>query len=89
MYDYLKKTYKPPYYAREILVPIYRDGKQVYEPPPLRQVKKHAEEEMESLEAETKRFINPHIYKVSLSDRLYRIKKTLLSAHQFNGTKGK
>ena len=89
MYDYLKKTYKPPYYAREILVPIYREGKQVYEPPPLRQVRKHAEEEMESLEAETKRFINPHIYKVSLSDRLHHIKKTLLTAHHFNGAKGK
>lgn len=89
MYDYLKKTYRPPYYAREIMVPIYREGKQVYDPPSLGQVKKHAAEEMESLEAETKRFINPHIYKVSLSDRLHHIKKRLLTAHQFTGTNAK
>jgi len=82
MYDYMKKTYKPPYYAKEIMVPIFEKGRQVYDPPSLRQVRVHAEEEMSSLEAETKRFINPHIYKVSLSDNLYTVKKHLLTAHQ-------
>jgi nicotinate phosphoribosyltransferase len=89
MYDYLKKTYKPPYYAREIMVPIYREGRQVYDPPSLDQVKRHAEEELESLEDETKRFINPHIYKVSLSNNLHQIKKRLLTSHQLNGASGK
>jgi nicotinate phosphoribosyltransferase len=89
MYDYMKKTYNPPYYAKEIMVPIYREGRQVYDPPSLKQVKKHAEEELESLEAETKRFINPHIYKVSLSDSLHQIKKRLLTSHQLSGTSGK
>jgi nicotinate phosphoribosyltransferase len=89
MYDYLKKTYKPPYYAREVMVPIYKEGRQIYDPPSLKQVKNHAEEGLESLEAETKRFINPHIYKVSLSDNLHQIKKRLLTAHQLSGTSGK
>jgi nicotinate phosphoribosyltransferase len=89
MYDYLKKTYKPPYYAREIMIPVYKDGNQVYDPPSLKQIKKNAEEELESLEAETKRFINPHIYKVSLSDRLHQIKKRLLTEHQLNRTNEK
>ena len=88
MYDYLKKTYKPPYYAKEIMVPIYKEGRQVYDPPSLKQVKNYAEEELESLETESKRFTNPHIYKVSLSDRLHRIKKRLLTAHQLNGITG-
>jgi nicotinate phosphoribosyltransferase len=89
MYDYLKKIYKPPYYSREVMVPIYKEGRQIYDPPSLKQVKSHAEEELESLEAETKRFINPHIYKVSLSDNLHQIKKRLLTAHQLSGTRGK
>lgn len=84
MYDYLKKTYKPPYYAREIMVPIFKDGIQVYDPPSLGRVKDQAEEDLKSLQAETKRFINPHIYKVSLSDRLHQIKKRLLTSPQPN-----
>jgi len=84
MYDYMKKTYTPPYYAREIMVPIFKEGRLVYDPPSLKHVKDHAEEELESLEAETKRFINPHLYKVSLSDGLYHVKKQLLTSHHFN-----
>jgi nicotinate phosphoribosyltransferase len=84
MYDYLKKSYKPPYHAKEIMIPVFEKGRQVYDPPPLTQVKAHAEEELGRLEAETKRFINPHIYKVSLSDTLYDIKKQLLTSHQLN-----
>ncbi len=84
MYDYLKKTYKPPYYAKEIMIPVFEKGRQVYDPPPLKQVKAHADGELGSLEAETKRLINPHIYKVSLSDTLYDVKKRLLTSHQLN-----
>lgn len=95
MYDYLKKAYKPPYYAKEIMIPVFEKGRQVYDPPPLKQVKAHAEGELASLESETKRFINPHLYKVSLSDTLYDVKKRLLTSHQLNrahvskGTSGK
>ena len=82
MYEYMRKTYRPPYQAREIMVPVFKSGKQVYDPPSLKQIRKHAEEEMGRIEAETKRFSNPHIYKVSLSDRLYQIKKDLFVWHQ-------
>jgi nicotinate phosphoribosyltransferase len=84
MYDYMKKTYRPPYEAREIMVPIFKNGKQVYDPPSLRDVRQHAAKELESLENETKRFTNPHLYKVSLSDRLHHIKKDLLLLHHEN-----
>jgi nicotinate phosphoribosyltransferase len=81
MYEYMRKTYRPPYEAREIMVSIFKDGKQVYDSPSLDKIRKHAAEEMRSLEDETKRFSNPHIYKVSLSDMLHQMKKTLLSQH--------
>ncbi len=86
MYEYMKKTYRPPYVAKEIMVSVFKNGKQVYTPPPLRQIREHAEEEISRLEAETKRFSNPHIYKVSLSDKLHQIKKDLLLWHQENSS---
>jgi nicotinate phosphoribosyltransferase len=89
MYDYMKKTYRPPYEAREIMVPIFKKGKQVYEPPSLLKVREHAAKELESLENETKRFTNPHLYKVSLSDRLHHIKKDLLLWHHENASNGR
>jgi nicotinate phosphoribosyltransferase len=89
MYDYMKKTYRPPYEAREIMVPIFKKGKQVYEPPSLQDVRQHAAKELESLENETKRFTNPHLYKVSLSDELHHIKKDLLLWHHENASNGR
>jgi nicotinate phosphoribosyltransferase len=84
MYEYMRKTYRPPYQAKEIMVPVFKNGKQVYTPPSLKQIREHAEVDMSKLEAETKRFTNPHIYKVSLSDKLHQIKKDLLAWHQEN-----
>ncbi len=89
MYDYMKKTYRSPYEAREIMVPIFKQGKQVYDPPSLQDVRQHTAKELESLENETKRFTNPHLYKVSLSDRLQHVKKDLLLWHQENASNGK
>jgi nicotinate phosphoribosyltransferase len=82
MYDYMKKTYKPPYRASELMVPIFLQGKLVYEQPSIEEIRQRARQEIESLEPEYKRLTNPHIYKVSLSDRLYKIKKSLLTFHQ-------
>ncbi len=89
MYDYMKKTYRPPYEAREIMVPIIKNGKQVYEPPSLQDVRGHAAGELDSLENETRRFTNPHLYKVSLSDSLHHIKKDLLLWHHENASNGR
>jgi len=82
MYDYMKKTYRQPYEAAELMVPIFLNGRQVYDPPPIEQTRQRAATDIASLEPEYKRFSNPHIYKVSLSDTLYRTKKTLLDYHR-------
>ncbi|MGD9818170.1 MAG: nicotinate phosphoribosyltransferase [Desulfomonilaceae bacterium] len=81
MYDYMKKMYKPPYRAEELMIPIFVEGKQVYTPPPLDEIRARSFEQTDRLEPEFKRFSNPHIYKVSLSEKLYRIKKHLLKTH--------
>lgn len=89
LYDYMRKTYRPPYGVEEILHPVFVDGRQVYEKPSLREVRAYAAEQIERLEPEYKRLSNPHIYKVSLSDKLHRLKKELLSYHlsKLNGAK--
>ena len=82
MYEYMKKVYRPPYTATELMVPIILGGKQVYQPPTLQEIRQRAQEQIAMLEPEYKRFRNAHIYKVSLSDKLYRVKKSLLEFHQ-------
>jgi len=82
MYDYMKKVYRAPYTAGEVMVPVFLGGRQVYEPPDLEQARLRARKEIDSLEPEYKRLTNPHLYKVSLSDTLHRIKKELLDFHQ-------
>jgi nicotinate phosphoribosyltransferase len=82
MHDYIKKTIRPPYVTEELMVPVFLGGKQVYVSPPLGEVRKRASEQIASLEPEYKRFANPHLYKVSLSDNLHRIKSRLLNYYQ-------
>jgi nicotinate phosphoribosyltransferase len=81
MYDYMKKTYRAPYRAEELLVPVFIGGNLVYEPPSLEDIRRRAMAQIQGLEPEYKRFANPYIYKVSLSDRLFHIKKRLLDYH--------
>ncbi len=85
MYDYMKKIYRAPYSATELMVPIFLNGKQVYESPGLEKIRARAQFQINSLEPEYKRFSNPHIYKVSLSDQSYQIKKRLLSYYEEKG----
>jgi len=82
MYDYMKKTYRPPYLAQDLMVPIFIHGQRAYERPSLHEIRERAQRDIDALEPEYKRLPNPHIYKVSLSDELYRIKKNLLNYHQ-------
>jgi len=64
--------------ARELLVPIFVNGEQVYESPSLMQIHEYAKQELATLWEEYKRLLNPHVYKVDLSDRLYDLKQQLL-----------
>ncbi len=68
--------------ARELLVPIFRNGEQVYKLPDLKEIRAHCERETETLWDEVKRFENPHDYYVDLSEKLWTIKKELLDSHK-------
>ena len=70
------------YTMRELLVPIFIDGKQVYRCPSMTEITAYAKSEMDSLWEESKRLLNPHVYRVDLSDGLYDLKNKLIREHR-------
>jgi nicotinate phosphoribosyltransferase len=75
---HLSKMYPAPFVRSELLVPIFRKGVLVYSKPSLSEIQKNTRRNLERLGPEYKRFQNPHIYHVSLSQKLLRTKQTLL-----------
>lgn len=81
-----KKTYLKPgtYTIREMLVPIFIEGKCVYESPSVMDIRSYCIKEQDTLWDETRRLINPHDVYVDLSSELYRMKETLLNSYTAN-----
>ena len=65
--------------ARELLVPIYKNGKLVYNRPSMEELRAYCAAQVDTLWDEVKRFDNPHHYYVDLSQKLYDIKQNLLN----------
>ncbi len=65
--------------ARELLVPIFKEGKCVYDLPKLDEIQSYCKEQIDLLWDEVKRFENPHTYYVDLSGKLWKIKQKLLN----------
>ena len=64
--------------AKELQVPIFQNGKLVYQCPSLEEVRSYCLDQVDKLWDEVKRFDNPHTYYVDLSQKLYDIKIQLL-----------
>ena len=60
--------------AEPLQVEIFKNGKQVYELPPLRLIRDRCRASLETMWEEVKRFDNPHNYYVDLSKKLWDIK---------------
>ena len=70
------------FHARELLVPIFKDGKLVYNRPSLPEIKAYCAKQVDTLWDEVKRFDNPHSYYVDLSQKLWDIQQELLRKSQ-------
>ena len=77
-----KKMTITNYTAKELLVPVFINGEQVYQSPNLMEIQKYAATQMDTLWDEYKRLNNPHVYKVDLSQKLYDLKNRLLQEHR-------
>ena len=64
--------------ARELLVPIFLNGKRVYDCPPLKEVREYCMQQVDTLWDEVKRFENPHAYYVDFSQKLWDVQHDLL-----------
>ena len=67
--------------AKELQVPIFKDGKLVYQMPTLDEIRTYCLSEVDRLWDEIKRFDNPQTYYVDLSQKLWDIKYGLLKAN--------
>ncbi len=68
--------------AKELLVPIFKNGELVYSPPSITDIQSYCRHQIEKLWDEVLRFENPHTYYVDLSKKLWDIKRSLLSEHK-------
>lgn len=66
------------YTVRELLVPIFVNGKCVYKSPKVMEIQKYCKQELSSLWAEHKRLKNPHILPVDITDELHALKRKLI-----------
>ncbi len=74
-----KKKTMVSYRAKELQVPVFRNGELVYKLPPLPEIKKYCAEQQETLWQEVLRFDNPHQYYVDLSEKLMMLKDEMLN----------
>jgi nicotinate phosphoribosyltransferase len=62
----------------DLLVPIYREGKQVYTNPSLQQIRARREAQLAAFHQGVRRFVNPHQYPVGLERGLHEFKMKLI-----------
>ena len=74
-----KKKKLTNYTAKNLKVQLFDKGKKVYDSPDVEDIRKYCAEQVETIWDETKRFENPQTYYVDLSQKLWNLKKDLLS----------
>lgn len=77
-----KKKEVTDYSIRELLEPIFVNGKCVYEERDIDTIKKYCAEQVDTLWEEVLRFENPHNYYVDLSEKLWNEKHRLLEQNR-------
>lgn len=64
--------------SEDLLVPVFRRGERVYDPPPLEEVRRRGQEQLRGFHPGIKRFVNPHQYPVGLELGLFDLKTRLI-----------
>ena len=80
LFSHISKTYPGHFRREEILIPIIQAGKLVYRSPSLPEIQGNTLQNLKYLRPEHKRLQNPHIYHVSLGEKLFQQKQELLKA---------
>lgn len=62
----------------DLLVPVFRQGRRVYDSPSLSEIRKRTAEQLRGFRGGIKRFVNPHRYPVGLERGLFDLKTRLI-----------
>ncbi len=73
-----RKTVPDGSASEDLLVPVFRGGRRVYEVPDLPSIRRRAAEQLASFPGAIKRFVNPHEYFVGLERGLHERKTRLI-----------
>lgn len=66
--------------VKELQVPVFENGKLVYDKPALKEIKAYVSYQLDKLVwEEEQRYENPHIHYVDLSKKLYEVKESMLA----------
>lgn len=77
--DFTKRKVIPEEtYFADLLVPVFREGKLVYETPAVEKIKNHLGSQLSHFHAGIKRLINAHVYPVGLEQRLHEKRTSLV-----------
>lgn len=80
LHPYLHR-YVQDYEARELLTPIFIDGRLQYELPSLEDIRSYHKKQLQIFWPEYLRKLNPQTYHVDLSQRAWELKQKLLEEH--------
>ena len=74
----IKKLDVEDFDTEELLKPIFKDGKLVYDCPDLHAIQDQVKKEIDRIHGGIKRFVNPHVYVVGLERNLYEKRLRLI-----------
>jgi len=63
-----------------LLVDVLKDGRLAYDLPPIEDMRARRQADVERLDSGVRRLVNPHVYHVSLTGRLWDLKQGLIEA---------
>ena len=72
------KIFKDNFEYEDLLIPVFRKGKCIYDRPSLDVIKEKLKKDLSHLDESHKRLKNPHIYPVGLEKKLFDRKKSMI-----------
>jgi nicotinate phosphoribosyltransferase len=75
-----RKSFPEQTAHEDLLVPVFRNGRRVYDPPTLDDIRARREQGFARFHDGIKRFVNPHRYPVGLEQKLFDLRTRLILA---------
>lgn len=73
-------------YVEKMLLPIIKDGKVVSERPNIAAMREVRDKDISALDSGVRRLMHPHVYHVSISQKLWDLKQELIKKAKLNGS---